>query len=54
MHNLLRGDTKSGPVYHILSPPPGYIEGDMTDESVLLKRVSLESLFSEYCVISLI
>ena len=52
MHDLLKVDSKSNPVYHRQSPPPGYIEGNMTDESVLVERASSENLLSEYCVLS--
>ena len=48
MHDLLKVDSKPNPVYHRQSPPPGYIEGNMT----LVERASSENLLSEYCVLS--
>lgn len=49
MHSLQREDARSGPVYH---RPSGYIEGDVTDEDVLVGRVSLEILLSVLCSLS--
>lgn len=52
MHNLLRDDANPGLVYHRVSPLPGCIDSDVTDEGALVERLVRES-FVRYCVLLL-